>query len=109
MDPDTLPAMQSFSTDELQAQRTRYLGQATESADYASHFLTVAFDTDPAMDQLSKVERAAIAAAHAQVAQAMALLTIARSQDILDEEIQQLNAAVRYIANNMPMAPMPGQ
>ncbi len=92
--PNVLP-MPSY--DDIQTQRSRLFSEASENLDYADHYLKRVGDTDPAFDELSKPERAAIAAAYAQLAQSSALLGLMRSQDLLFEELHQTNLALQNI------------
>lgn len=93
---------------DLKASVVRSLSESAGHASTAENMLSFSVDSDPTIDELSKVERAAVAAVYAQLAQAAALTASIRSQALLLEEVRELNTLVRAIAMNMPVTPSTG-
>lgn len=68
----------------------------------ASWMLRATAGDDKAPDELSQVDRAAMASAHAQLAQAHALYGLLRSQAQLLDELHTQSHSLRYLAANLP-------
>lgn len=80
----------------------RALVESDDRVGLAAWMLSARVAGDKAPDELSQVDRAAMASAHAQIAQAHALNGLLRSQAKLLDELQMQSHSMRYIAANLP-------
>jgi hypothetical protein len=87
---------------DLKAAVSHSVGASTAHASTAENILGVCVDSDPTLDELPRGERATVASAYAQLAQAAAIVGIIRSQALLLDEMHELNTMVRGIAQNLP-------
>lgn len=94
-------------TDPSTEQVTRPIRESEEHAYRATAILELCGEDDPAVDELPQSERTALAAVHAQLAQAAALASMAQSNALLIEEMRELNDAVRSFGQQLLAAGQP--